>query len=132
MGNVFGNGLLLDVKSIVITFVLVVVVRVIISWRKWKRTRRFLDIDDEPCEFENLTPEEKKLYQITKVNTNINREMPAEQEQYVKEAYKIIYGNEGKNIMNGNSSNSSAMKHTTTPKKKLNVSFSEELEYSRN
>jgi hypothetical protein len=88
-----------------------------------------LDIDDEPCEFENLTPEEKKLYQITKVNTNINREMPAEQEKYVKEAYKIIYGNEGKNIV---SSNSSAMKHTTTPKKKLNVSFSEELEYSRN
>ena len=126
MGNAFVNGLL-DVKSVVITFVLVVVVRLIVSWRKWKRTRRFLDIDDEPCEFENLTPEEKKLYQITKVNTNINREMPPEQEQYVKEAYKIIYGNEKKNIINNR-----AMKNTTTPKKKLNVSFSEELEYSRN
>ena len=126
MGNAFVNGLL-DVKSVVITFVLVVVVRLIVSWRKWKRTRRFLDIDDEPCEFENLTPEEKKLYQITKVNTNINREMPPEQEQYVKEAYKIIYGNVKKNIINNR-----AMKNTTTPKKKLNVSFREELEYSRN
>ena len=32
-----------------------------------------------------------------------------------------------KNIINNR-----AMKNTTTPKKKLNVSFSEELEYSRN
>ena len=131
MGNLFVNGLL-DVKSVVITFVLVVVVRLLVSWRKWKRTRRFFDIDDEPCEFENLTPEEKKLYQITKVNTNINREMPPEQEQYVKEAYKIIYGSEGKKIMNINNNSNSTMKSTPTPKKKLTVSFSEELEYSRN
>lgn len=113
----FPSILYLDIKSVLIIGIMVLIIRLLIYWKKWRRSRRFFDIYKEPYEFGYLTPEEKKLFKITKVNTNINREMPKEQDQYVQEAYELIYGNEEKIFKNNK--NNFAKKCNKTKKENL-------------
>lgn len=40
--------------------------------------------DEDMLSYENLSPEDKKLFLLTKFNTNLNREMLADQEAFIK------------------------------------------------
>ena len=81
-------------------------------------------------EYINLTKEEQKLIKLTQCNTILNRDMLDKREIYLKNVqseYKDIYGNKGLKFCKD-------MQKTTksTPKKNGKVSFSNNIQYSRN
>ena len=77
-----------------------------------------------------MTPEEKKIYDLTQCNTIVNREMLDKRDLYLKKVelnYMEIYGEKGlkffNSILNDKKSN---------PKKSRKVQFSNDIIYSRN
>ena len=54
--------------------------------------------------------------------------MPKNQETYLKNAYEFIYGKEGEQLCKKKMD----VKTKPSEKKKINVKFSESIEYSRN
>ena len=85
-----------------------------------------------------MSPEEKKLFLLTRFNTTINRDDPEQRDFYMRKCnnfyniiyfivYSKIYGDKGEKLFN-------SLKKTNTKKekKKVNVSFSGAVEISRN
>ena len=84
--------------------------------------------DIDPSDIRGMTPEEQKLFFLTKLNTNINRDMPAEREECLQKVYKQIYGDDWKTYYD----KFQYIPAKTGVKKKLNVQFNELVEFSRN
>lgn len=87
-----------------------------------------LENDDSVLEFKQLSPEEQRLYLLTKFNTSINREMPKDQDKYLKNGYNFIYGKEAEKML----SKSISKRQNISEKKKTNVKFNDAIEFSRN
>lgn len=97
--------------------------------------------DEDMLSYENLSPEDKKLFLLTKFNTNLNREMLADQEVFIKKGidylydyiilcivYSQIYGLKGSNEI----FKSFPSKLSPKKKKTMTVKFNDIPEISRN
>ena len=113
-----------EFKALLIALVILCIIKFI---RKQKG-KQIDENDDEVIDYKNLSPEEQKVFLMTKLNTRVNRDMPKEQEKYLKSAYEYIYGKKAKKIYKRNVSKIVKKEK----KKRRNVRFSEEIEYSRN
>ena len=91
-----------------------------------------------------MEEEDEKLFELTKSNTMINRDILNKEKTYVKKIesqYKEIYGDKGvqfceeenKNIIeNENNNNNTRERRGNTRKNKRKVKFSSIVQYSRN
>ena len=91
-----------------------------------------------------MEEEDEKLFELTKSNTMINRDILNKEKTYLKKIesqYKEIYGDKGvqfceeenKNIIeNENNNNNSSERRGNTRKNKRKVKFSSIVQYSRN
>ena len=113
-----------EFKALLIALVILCIIKFI---RKQKG-KQIDENDDEVIDYKNLSPEEQKVFLMTELNTRVNRDMPKEQEKYLQSAYEYIYGKKAKEIYERNVSK--IVKNEK--KKRRNVRFSEEIEYSRN
>ena len=77
-----------EFKALLIALVILCIIKFI---RKQKG-KQIDENDDEVIDYKNLSPEEQKVFLMTKLNTRVNRDMPKEQEKYLKSAYEYIYG----------------------------------------
>ena len=87
----------------------------------------------QPSDYESLTQEEKKIYNLTQCNTLLNRDLLDEldkRERYLKHIeldYKDIYGIKGIRFCDRMKSYAKS-----SPKKKFKVQFSNKIQYSIN
>ena len=91
-----------------------------------------------------MEEEDEKLFELTKSNTMINRDILNKEKTYLKKIesqYKEIYGDKGvqfceeenKNIIeNENNNNNTRERRGNTRKNKRKVKFSSIVQYSRN
>ena len=91
-----------------------------------------------------MEEEDEKLFELTKSNTMINRDILNKEKTYLKKIesqYKEIYGDKGvqfckeenKNIIeNENNNNNTSERRGNTRKNKRKVKFSSIVQYSRN
>ena len=71
-----------EIKGILIAITILIILKCIKNYKK--------KLNQDIIRFENLSPEEKKLFLITKFNTNINRDNPKEREFFIKQC-NIIF-----------------------------------------
>ena len=79
-------NIIYNFKGILITLAILIIVKLVQQFSKKKRKIKSNDF----IKFENMTPEEQKLFLITQINTNINKYDPKEREEIIKTC-KFIY-----------------------------------------
>ena len=75
--------LIYEIKGILIEITILIILKCIKNYKK--------KLNQDIIRFENLSPEEKKLFLITKFNTNINRDNPKEREIFIRQCKVYIY-----------------------------------------
>ncbi len=73
-------NIIYNFKGILITLAILIVVKLVQQFSKKKTKIKSNDF----IKFENMTPEEQKLFLITQINTNINKYDPQEREEIIK------------------------------------------------
>ena len=83
-----------------------------------------------------LNEEEEKLFRLTKKNTNVNRDIPHKEKNYLKNAqpkYEELYGDRGSKFCQNEEKNENNINNENAINKKVGrVKFSTLVEYSRN
>ena len=80
-------NIIYNFKGKLITLALLIIVKLVQQFSKKKRKIKSNDF----IKFENMTPEEQKLFLITQINTNINKYNPQEREEIIKTCKFILF-----------------------------------------
>jgi predicted membrane protein len=78
--------IIFEFKTLILAIFLIFIMNLMINIKK-KRKK----LNDDFIKFEAMSPEEKKIFLITKFNTTINRNDPIEREKFIKNCKFFIF-----------------------------------------
>ena len=78
--------IIFEFKTLILAIFLIFIMNLIINIKKKRK-----QLNDDFIKFEAMSPEEKKIFLITKFNTTINRNDPIEREKFIQNCKFFIF-----------------------------------------